>query len=135
MSCSEAAPVRAGGVGRRNRHRMRVPEARIVHWLAPWAMADGACLSTAPTKPVDPPEAALTIPSGHELREGLLALEAPLPLHFGGVLDGVEIAWRLVGAKGAPVVAVLGGISSGSNVCAVRAAEFGWWDERVGPGK
>lgn len=98
-------------------------------------MADGACLSTAPTKPVDPPEAALTIPSGHELREGLLALEAPLPLHFGGVLDGVEIAWRLVGAKGAPVVAVLGGISSGSNVCSVRAAEFGWWDEMVGPGK
>ena len=42
-------------------------------------MADGVCLSTAPSKPAAPPEAALTIPSGHELREGVLALEAPRP--------------------------------------------------------
>ncbi|HEX7374364.1 MAG TPA: hypothetical protein VF277_05275, partial [Steroidobacteraceae bacterium] len=92
-------------------------------------------MSIATSNTAEPPEAAVTVPDSHELREGVLALDGPLALHFGGRLDSVEIAYRLTGARGAPVVAVLGGISSGSNVCAVRAGEFGWWDEMVGPGK
>lgn len=78
---------------------------------------------------------ATILPDSHELREGVFALGRPLDLHFGGRLESVEIAYRLVGAREAPVVLVLGGISSGSNICAVREGEFGWWDEMVGPGK
>ncbi len=92
-------------------------------------------MSTAPSKPAEPPQAALTIPDGHELREGVIALDGPLALHFGGRLESVEIAYRMTGAREAPVVLVLGGISSGRNISAVREGEFGWWDEMVGPGK
>jgi homoserine O-acetyltransferase len=74
------------------------------------------------------------LPAGYELDEGLLVLERPLPLHFGGELPRVEIAYRLAGAAGAPVVVALGGISGGRNVFSVRAGEPGWWDEIVGPG-
>jgi homoserine O-acetyltransferase len=87
------------------------------------------------SKTAEPIQAAITIPDSHELTEGVLALPGPLTLHFGGRLDSVEIAYRLTGARNAPVVLVLGGISSGSNVCVVRSSEFGWWDEMVGPGK
>ena len=53
------------------------------------------------------------LPSGYELAEGTLVLGQPLPLHFGGELSRVEIAYRLAGAAGAPVVVALGGISGG----------------------
>lgn len=71
---------------------------------------------------------------GYELHEGRHTLPAPLALHFGGRLERVEVAYRLAGAAGAPVVAVLGGISAGRLVCGLRAGEAGWWGEVVGPG-
>jgi homoserine O-acetyltransferase len=63
------------------------------------------------------------------IAEGILELPDPLPLHFGGSLASVRIAWRMVGAADAPIVAVLGGISAGRNVC---SASKGWWRHVVG---
>ena len=53
-----------------------------------------------------------TTPSESPVREGVLEIPGALRLHFGGQLDGVRVAWRLVGDHG-PVVAALGGISAG----------------------
>lgn len=80
------------------------------------------------------PEAEL-LPAGYELADGRFVLPGPLPLHFGGRLERVEIAWRLAGAAGRPVVAVLGGISAGRISFPARGGESGWWDEIVGPGR
>jgi len=99
------------------------------------ATAAGVCLHTAPSPPAAESREGGSLPVGHELSEGVCALAGPLRLHFGGQLEKVEIAYRLVGAAGAPVVAVLGGISSGRNVFGVRSSESGWWEEVVGPGK
>jgi len=65
------------------------------------------------------------------MSQGVLTLPDPLPLHFGGTLPSVHLAWRLVGPATAPVVAVLGGISAGRNVC---SAAKGWWHSIVGEG-
>src|SRR4051812_13184030 len=46
------------------------------------------------------------------IHEGVLELPGAFKLHFGGQLDGVRVAWRLVGTDG-PIVAALGGISAG----------------------
>jgi homoserine O-acetyltransferase len=94
----------------------------------------------APDKQTEPPPpsataAASVVPAGYEFDEGTLRLPRPLALHFGGELDDVEIAYRLAGASGAPVVAVLGGISAGRNVFVARPGESGWWSEIVGPGR
>jgi homoserine O-acetyltransferase len=78
---------------------------------------------------------ASLLPLGYELEEGTLVLGRPLPLHFGGELAQVEIAYRLAGAAAAPVVVALGGISGGRDVFPVRTGEPGWWDEIVGPGR
>lgn len=84
------------------------------------------------------------------IHEGVLELDQPLLLHFGGQLDHVRVAWRLVGGDPAspvsrgipaaalsrdlPVVAALGGISAGR--CVIdTAAEKGWWSEIIGPGR
>jgi len=76
------------------------------------------------------------LPPGYSCLEDVLVLErAPFQLHFGGSLPRVEIAYRLAGAEGAPVVAVLGGISAGRNVFRMRDGVPGWWDEIAGPGK
>ncbi len=64
----------------------------------------------------------------HELPGGL-------DLHFGGRLDRVEVAYRLAGARGAPVVAVLGGISAGRNVFSLQPGSPGWWEDAIGPGR
>jgi homoserine O-acetyltransferase len=64
--------------------------------------------------------------------EGIFTLAEDLPLHFGGSLADVRVAWRLAGAANAPVVAVLGGISAGRRVFAAPP-EQGWWKEIVGP--
>jgi homoserine O-acetyltransferase len=64
----------------------------------------------------------------HELPGGL-------DLHFGGRLDRVEVAYRLAGARGAPVVAVLGGISAGRNVFSLQPGAPGWWEDAIGPGR
>jgi len=97
----------------------------------------------APDGAADPssmdPAAALrpvVLPAGHAFDEDILVLDRkPFPLHFGGELPRVEIAYRIAGAEGAPVVAVLGGISAGRNVFKVRDGVPGWWDEIAGPGK
>jgi homoserine O-acetyltransferase/O-succinyltransferase len=69
------------------------------------------------------------------MREGVLQLETPLALHFGGHLDNVRIAWRLAGNLSGPVVAALGGISAGRSVTDVDGASKGWWCEVIGSGK
>lgn len=68
---------------------------------------------------------------GVPVREGILDLPGALPLHFGGSLDNVRVAWRIMGDRG-PVVAALGGISAGRQVA--DGAVRGWWSEIVGPG-
>ena len=69
------------------------------------------------------------------VREGVLQIEGPLPLHFGGRLDSPRIAWRLAGPIDAPVVAALGGISAGRAVADTGRDEKGWWSDVVGPGR
>ena len=64
------------------------------------------------------------------VREGVLEIPGAFKLHFGGHLDNVRVAWRLVG--NGPVVAALGGISAGRFV--TGNAPRGWWSEIVGPG-
>ena len=44
--------------------------------------------------------------------EGMANMPDGLDLEHGGCLPSVDIAWRLTGPEGAPVVAVLGGISA-----------------------
>jgi homoserine O-acetyltransferase len=92
-------------------------------------------LHTSLSPPVAAAPEGEALPAGYELADGTLLLDGPLRLHFGGALDRVEIAYRLVGATGRPVVVVLGGISSGRKVFPTRAGEPGWWGEIVGPGR
>ncbi len=61
-----------------------------------------------------------------------LRLPQPFALHYGDVLPDARVAYRLVGPEGAPVVAVLGGISAHRGVAG--APGVGWWPEIVGPG-
>jgi homoserine O-acetyltransferase len=69
------------------------------------------------------------------LREGILQLDQPLPLHLGGRLDAVRVAWRVTGNPHGPLVAALGGISAGRAVADIGTSEKGWWCEVIGPGK
>ncbi len=68
------------------------------------------------------------------VREGVLELDGALPLHYGGRLENVRIAWRLVGESTAPVIAALGGISAGRAVTDTASSK-GWWRDIIGPGK
>lgn len=68
------------------------------------------------------------------VREGVLELDGALLLHFGGRLDNVRIAWRLVGDPAAPVIVALGGISAGRAVTDTGASK-GWWSDIIGPGR
>ncbi|WP_129779953.1 homoserine O-succinyltransferase MetX [Peristeroidobacter soli] len=68
------------------------------------------------------------------VHEGVLELDQPLPLHFGGELKDVRVAWRLVGNPAAPVIAALGGISAGRAVVDTPN-EKGWWSDIIGPGR
>lgn len=68
------------------------------------------------------------------VREGVASMPDGLDLEHGGRLDAVEIAWRLTGPEGAPVVAVLGGISAHRHVAGGDDPQ-GWWAGLVGPGK
>jgi homoserine O-acetyltransferase len=65
-------------------------------------------------------------------REGVAEWRGRFPLHLGGHLDGVRIAWRLLGPDDAPVVAVLGGISAHRRVA---VEDDGWWAALVGDGR
>lgn len=69
-----------------------------------------------------------------ELQQGLLEIPGEVRLHHGGRLSGVRLAWRLVGAVQAPVVLVMGGISSHRVVYSLGDAK-GWWDSLIGPGR
>jgi homoserine O-acetyltransferase len=69
------------------------------------------------------------------VREGVLEIPGELPLHHGGKLAGVRVAWRLAGASSAPVVAALGGISAGRRVCLCEDAREAWWSRIAGPGQ
>jgi homoserine O-acetyltransferase len=62
--------------------------------------------------------------------DSVLTLPEPWRLHHGDALDRPRVAYRLVGAADAPVVAVLGGISAHRFL--VRPD--GWWPAIVGPG-
>lgn len=64
-------------------------------------------------------------------REGVAEWAGPWPLHHGGALPSLRLAWRLVGPDDAPVVAVLGGISAHRRVAAEDA---GWWAPLVASG-
>jgi homoserine O-acetyltransferase/O-succinyltransferase len=77
----------------------------------------------------------IAAPAAYEWRDEVFALPGGLDLHFGGRLESVEIAFRLAGARGTPVVAALGGISSGREVFAVQPGATGWWQDAVGPGR
>ncbi|MGI9246348.1 MAG: alpha/beta fold hydrolase, partial [Steroidobacteraceae bacterium] len=97
------------------------------------AALDGA----ADPSSLDPALASrpVSLPPGYECVEDVLTLANPFTLRYGSALPRVEIAYRLAGAAGAPVVAVLGGISAGRNVFRVREGVAGWWDEIAGPGR
>jgi len=64
------------------------------------------------------------------VRDGVLHLPAPWRLHYGDELPEARIAYRLTGPEGAPVIAVLGGISAHRIV----EGKEGWWPDLVGPG-
>lgn len=65
--------------------------------------------------------------------QGLLGIRE-LPLHHGGALERVVVAWRLAGPPAAPVVAALGGISANRFAWDPDEPGRGWWRELVGPG-
>jgi homoserine O-acetyltransferase len=68
-------------------------------------------------------------------RDGILRIEVPFPLHHGGALPRLELAWRLAGNLTGPVVLVLGGISASRKVFTRSGGKEGWWNEVVGPGR
>lgn len=92
------------------------------------------CPSTEPLR-LDEPVTDELFVSRPLLLEGVLELPGVLTLESGSVLNDVRVAWRLAGSPEAPVVAALGGISAGRCVYALSAAEYGWWDTVVGPGR
>jgi homoserine O-acetyltransferase/O-succinyltransferase len=67
-----------------------------------------------------------------KLVDETLRLPSPITLHYGDVLPDAQVAFRLEGPEGAPVIAVLGGISAHRVVA--NSAGDGWWPEIVGPG-
>ena len=69
-----------------------------------------------------------------EFTDDVLHLPKGLELSLGGRLPAVDLAWRMTGPAGAPVIAVLGGISAHRRVCAASADETAWWPGLVGPG-
>ena len=75
-------------------------------------------------------DAAAAPPSG--VRDGVVDVEEGLSLTHGGRVAPLSIAWRLHGQSG-PVVAAMGGISSGRVVCD-DAETRGWWSGIAGPG-
>lgn len=70
------------------------------------------------------------------LEEGVVTLTPGLALSRGGRIAPCRVAYRLFGPAGAPVVAVMGGISADRRVCAVPGNDEppGWWEGVVGAG-
>lgn len=67
------------------------------------------------------------------VREGVLEIPGDFPLHHGGRLTGMRVAWRMVGPANAPVVCALGGISADRRACVPEDPRQGWWSQIVGP--
>src|SRR5262249_18995586 len=67
------------------------------------------------------------------VREGILEIPGDFPLHHGGSISGLHIAWRLSGPAAAPVVCALGGISAHRRVACAEDPRLGWWSEIAGP--
>jgi homoserine O-acetyltransferase len=75
------------------------------------------------------------MPEGYTCTVDVVRLPGTFPLHFGGSLGDVHVAYRLAGRCDAPVVAVLGGISAGRHVFGLPGENAGWWEESIGPGR
>ena len=88
-----------------------------------------SCAAVGSTPPVG------GLPDGYECATATHRLAGAFPLHFGGSLDFVEVAYRLAGRAGAPVVTVLGGISAGRHVFGMPGEAGGGWEESIGPGR
>jgi homoserine O-acetyltransferase len=67
--------------------------------------------------------------------EGVFELPTALPLHHGGTLEQPRIGWRLHGARDAPVIVALGGISAHRRVFDLETPKAGWWTEIAGAGR
>ncbi|HEX7417475.1 MAG TPA: homoserine O-succinyltransferase [Steroidobacteraceae bacterium] len=74
-------------------------------------------------------------PTNSVVREGVLEVPGEVTLYHGGKIQGMSIAWRLVGPPSAPVVVALGGISAHRRVFSTDEPKLGWWSEVVGPGR
>lgn len=68
-------------------------------------------------------------PSAPRVREGAFPVE--VTPWWGGPPATVEARWRLSGVDDAPVVAVLGGLSSNRQADGSQ----GWWPAQIGPGR
>ena len=68
------------------------------------------------------------------VKEGTLRIGEPFALRSGGVLPVVDVAWRMVGPSGAPLVVALGGISAHRRVYGASGDAPGWWQLVAGPG-
>ena len=75
------------------------------------------------------------LPEGHACVTAETRFEGPVALAYGGTLPSVDLAYRLAGRRDAPVVAVLGGISSGRHVFGYEGEPEGWWQDSIGPGR
>jgi len=84
-------------------------------------------------------ELATASPDRGQLKfeDDIVAVEEGLALRLGGRIAPCRIAYRIVGARAAPVVAVMGGISADRRVCAEPSRDEtpGWWEAVVGPGR
>jgi homoserine O-acetyltransferase len=87
------------------------------------------------TAAIDTTSAHGSVPEGYECADGIHRLAGEFALHLGGRLSAVNVAWRLAGARGAPVVAALGGISAGRRVFGLPGETPGWWDDCIGPAR
>lgn len=67
--------------------------------------------------------------------QGVWQWPGALSLQHGGILRQPRIGWRLEGARDAPVVAALGGISAHRRVFDAQPPGEGWWSESAGPGR
>ena len=99
--------------------------------FAAGSAAPTAARVTGPAAPVAPSSDPAG-PGPTAAREGVLEWPGPFALQHGGSLPRARLAWRLVGAPGAPVVLVLGGISAHRHVA---AEDGGWWPALVGVGR
>lgn len=90
-------------------------------------------------RPAPPkPRAVATEPVGSvRVQDGIVPLPRGLHLGLGGRINPCRVAYRLIGAADAPVVAVMGGISADRRVCAAPGTDEppGWWEGVVGPGR